>query len=267
MNVLTLSATEFIRPLAYGRTQPLLLACESEKGERLEVVVKLRGREMGERAQIAELTAAQLADDLGLDVPRAAVVEIPPGFEAIVADPSVAGAILASGGSNFGSVHLGPGFTTWLPDRPPHGVQRDQAATIYAFDALIQNPDRRRANPNLWARSDRLGVYDHELAFSFLSGMLIGGAPRPWHLADQATQFRFLEGHIFHQVLRGGTVDLDDFAGRLGSITDERLQEYAAAVPPEWRDGNDFCEQIAEYLSEARQERQKLVSFVKHLLR
>jgi hypothetical protein len=267
MNVLNLTATEFIRPLSNGRTQPLLLGCENADGERLEVVVKLRGREMAEKAQIAELTTAQLADDLGLDVPRAAVVEVPPGFETIVADAEVAAAVKASAGANFGSVHLGQSFTTWPPDRPPHGVQRDQAAAIYAFDTLIQNPDRRRENPNLWVRSDRLGVYDHEQAFSFLFLPILGGAPRPWNVADQAAQFRFLEGHIFHASLRGGTVDLDDFAERLGAISDQRLLDYAAAVPPAWKNGHDLCDQITEYLTEARQERQKLVSFVKHLLR
>lgn len=47
-------------------------------------------------------------------------------------------------------------------------MQRDQAAAIFAFDLLIQNPDRHTVNPNLWTRSDRLVVYEHEQAFSFL---------------------------------------------------------------------------------------------------
>lgn len=133
MDVLTLTATEFIKPLSAGRTQPLLLAGEDEDGNRVEVVVKLRGREMGSMAQIAELVAAQLADDLGIDVPRAAVVEVPEGFERIVATPAIGAALQASPGPNFGSVLLAS-FTTWPVDRAPHGVQRDQAATIFAFD-------------------------------------------------------------------------------------------------------------------------------------
>jgi hypothetical protein len=267
LNVLSLTATEFIRPLANGRTRPLLLGCENKDGERLEVVVKLLGPEMAERAQIAELLAAQLADHLGLDVPNAAIVEIPPGFDAIVANAAVASAIRSSAGANFGSVHLGASFTTWPPGRLPHGVQKDQAAAIFAFDTLIQNPDRRSENPNLWARSDRLGVYDHEQAFSFLFLPIIGGAPRPWNIGDQALQFRFLDAHIFYAALRGGTVDVDSFEERLGNLSDERLAEYVLTVPAAWKQGNDFCEQVVEYLREARQERQKLVSFIKHLLR
>jgi hypothetical protein len=222
---------------------------------------------MTEKAQIAELMAAQLADDLGLDVPRAAIVEVPSGFEAIVTDAEAAAAVKESPGLNFGSLHLGTGFTVWPPDRSPHGGQHDQAASIFAFDLLLQNPDRRTDNPNLWARSDRLGVYDHEQAFSFLVLPIIGGAPRPWIAADQTAGFRFLEKHVFYSSLRGSSFDLEPFEERLGSLTDAQIKGYAAAVPAVWREGNDFCEKISEYLREARDERSKLLNYIKHLLR
>ena len=51
--------------MSTGRNHPLLLGCENAGGDKFEVVVKLRGREMEERAQMAELLSAQLADDLG----------------------------------------------------------------------------------------------------------------------------------------------------------------------------------------------------------
>ncbi len=47
-----------------------------------------------------------------------------------------------------------------------------QAAHIFAFDALIQNPDRRYSNQNLLTRGNNIFVYDHELAFSFLEAIL-----------------------------------------------------------------------------------------------
>src|SRR5258707_261756 len=88
MHVLGLTATQFIKPMSTGRNRPLLLGCQSASGERFEVVVKLRGAEMNEKAQIAELISAQLADDLGLAVPLGAIVELPIGFDAAVPDPS-----------------------------------------------------------------------------------------------------------------------------------------------------------------------------------
>ena len=59
MQVLHLTATQFIRPMKNGRTRPLLLGCEDSGANPFEVVVKLRGREMAEKAQIAELLMRQ----------------------------------------------------------------------------------------------------------------------------------------------------------------------------------------------------------------
>src|SRR5205807_10606206 len=127
-----------------------------------------------------------------------------------------------SPGLNFGSVHLGSGFTVWPPHREPYGAQRDQAAEIFAFDTLTQNPDRRAETPNLWARSDRIGVYDHDQAFSFLVLPIIGGAPRPWLTKNQAKDFGFLQKHVFYRSLRGGRVNLGPFQEKLGRLTDDQ---------------------------------------------
>lgn len=267
MKVLQLDAVRFIRPMKVGRTGALLLGCEDSKSEAHEVVVKLRGREMTPKSQIAELIAALLASDLGLDVPTPAIVDVPIGFEAIVSDPVSAAAVKASPGPNFGSLHLGTSFTGWPNDRTPIGPARDQAAAIFAFDALVQNVDRRAANPNLWARSEIIGIFDHEQAFAFLYLTILDDPPRPWVVADQAHGFRFLEQHVFYPALRGGVVDLESFEERLAQLTQAKIASYMKVVPKEWRQGHDLCEKIAAYLGEARKERTKLIAFLKHLLR
>jgi hypothetical protein len=267
MEVLQLSAVGFVESVPVGRNRPLLLIREDGGGKSFEVVVKFRGREMDSRSQIAEIVSAQLADDLGLEVPKAAVVHVSAEFADAVPDSGIAAQIRQSLGSNFGSVHLGAGFTTWPSDRKPHGGQREQAARIFAFDTLVQNPDRRADNPNLWARSDRLGVYDHEQAFSFLFVPIIGGAPRPWVTADQAKGFGFLNRHVFYASLRGSEFDLDPFEERLGALDDGQIAAYFEWVPAAWCEGNDLRNEIPAYLREARQERTAILNFVKHLLR
>ena len=269
MDVLQLNAVRFIQPMKVGRTGPLLLGCEDEMNRSHEVVVKLRGREMTPESQLAELVSALLAHDLGLDIPVPAVVDVPVGFEAVVSNLPSAAAVKASPGPNFGSVHLGQGFTGWPNNRTPIGPMRDIAVTIFAFDALVQNQDRRAQgpNPNLWARSDTIGVFDHEQAFAFLYLPIIGGSPRPWKVADQAAGFDFMKQHVFYTALRGGPVDLNGFEERLGKLTKGRIAGYFKAVPIEWRSGHDLCEKMAAYLGEARKERTKLIAFLKHLLR
>jgi len=268
MEVIELTATQFIKPMSTGRNHPLLLGCENAGGDTREVVVKFRGREMTGTAQAAELVTALLADDLGLQVPQAAIVNVAVGFETVIAERDLVKLVKGSPGLNFGSVHLGAGFTTWPPGRNPVGAQRDQAADIFAFDTLTQNADRRAVNPNLWARSDKLGVYDHEQAFSFLAVHIFGGGtPKPWAAASHGNGFRFLEQHVFYGSLRGGRLNLGPFKEKLGALSDKRIRGYLDVVPAEWLGQSDFGEQVAAYLGEARQHRDDLVNFVKHILR
>lgn len=58
MEVLQLTANQFIRPMGAGRTCPVLLGAEDPEGKTVEVVTKLRGPELSAKAQIAELVAA-----------------------------------------------------------------------------------------------------------------------------------------------------------------------------------------------------------------
>src|SRR5208283_4392388 len=98
MEVLELTATQFLKPMSTGRNHPLLLGCENAGGDKFEVVVKLRGREMDGKAQMAELLTAQLADDLGLQAPKAALVNVPAGFETIIPGHELAKLVKGSPG-------------------------------------------------------------------------------------------------------------------------------------------------------------------------
>lgn len=264
--VLNLTATRFVRPMKVGRTGALLLGCEDAKAKPHEVVVKLRGREITVKSQIAELISALLAHDLGLDVPTPAVVEVPVGFDAVVADPAVAAAVKASPGLNFGSVLL-DAFTPWPADRPLIGPMRDRAAVIFAFDALIQNPDRRidGVTSNLWSRSDTIGVFDHEMALRFLY-LSLGAPPCPWIPADQISSFDFLKRHVFFSSLRGRPIDLGAFEDGLGKLSKTRINGYFKAIPKEWQSGHTFCQDISLFLAAARKERSKIISFLKQFL-
>lgn len=264
-SVLLLTATRFIRPMKVGRTGALLLGCQDAKARQYEVVVKLRGREVTVKSQVAELVAAMLADDLGLAVPTPAVVDVPQGFDVVVPHPAAAAAIRLSTGQNFGSEHLGAGFTQWPAERPLIGAMRDQATNIFAFDALIQNPDRRGENPNLWSRSETIGVFDHEMALRFLY-LSIDHPPRPWIAADQIAAFDFMKRHVFYASLRGRAVDLNAFERGLGKLTGARIAGYVDAVPKEWQSGHTFCKDIAVYLAAARKERGKIIAFLRQFL-
>ena len=264
------TAVRFDRRMGSGKTWPCLLSCLKADGEEVEVIAKFSvGPERQVGGLIAEAIAAMLAADLDLPVPEPLLVEFDTEFVELIKlrDADLANRASRSVPVAFGSSKLPPGFTSLPRDKGIPQTLRAQAAEIFAFDALIQNPDRRISNPNLWAKSERIGVYDHEQAFSFLALPIIGGSPGPWAAARHPEAFRFLEQHVFYASLRGGRLDLGPFQQKLSSLTEERLRASLAAVPLEWLSKSDFHLRVFSYLMEARQQGEDMVHFLQHVLR
>jgi hypothetical protein len=224
-------ATQFIRLMTVGRTAPLLCGCEDQNENHAgEYVVKLGGSmDRGVSGLIAELLGSRLASHFGILVPEPAIVHVSQEFAALVAkkNPEKAVAILASVGLNFGSRLIHP-VTVWPVNRTIPEAMRQAAVEIFAFDALIQNPDRRVENPNLFTQSDDIFVYDHDLGFSFLLNILPN--PQPWNMDAEP----YLPNHVFFSRLRSHGVSLAQFKERLLALTDEAVEQLGAEVPEEW---------------------------------
>jgi len=113
-----------------------------------------------------------------------------------IAAPEFANLVRRSVGLNFGTKKLPPGLNTWPKDRGIPVLVRALAAEIFAFDIIVQNPDRRRDNPNIQWKGGELYIYDHDLAFSFVVPT-IGWRP-PW----TGEGLDFLQEHISTGVSR-----------------------------------------------------------------
>ena len=239
-----LAAVQFVRFMESGRTSPALFGCEDESGRMIgEYVVKLRGT-VSQAGLVKEMFASGLASHFGLVSPEPALI----GIERNLADlitrmfPTHAAVIAASVGLNFGTRAL-TGVSTWPVDKSLPFAMFQTATNIFAFDALIQNPDRRYCNPNLFAKGDSLVIFDHEMAFSFLLALFPSA---PWSLDDQ----QYLSEHVFFRPLKSKEVDLTAFTGSLAGLTDGVLAEFLADVPGEWRD--DSLPKIKEHLCAIR---------------
>lgn len=254
-------ATSMLRPMSSGRTKPCLMLCKDEEGRDYEAVVKWRAAmDMKETGLVCELISALLAEDLDLPAAKPSVVEVTPDFCVGEGKPELAQIVQRSAGLNFGSQRLPTGAAIWPKDKPIPLLLRALAADIFAFDVLIQNPDRRRENPNILWSGDELYLCDHEQSFSFLMGV-IGWQP-PW--TGHGTEF--YRNHVFYQQLRGGGHDWKRLSGALEALTDARLVEYVGAVPSEWRTTDNAAGRIVEYLQGARENRVALFGVIDHLL-
>jgi len=239
-----------MRKMKTGRTKPAIFKCEDSQGNNVgEFVIKFRGgTETGVVGLTCEMISSLLAEDLGLMTPPAAIVEVDPAIAELLSrqDSDVADIIKRSPGLNFGSQVLVGGYGVWPINKTIPASIRPLATEIFAFDALIQNPDRKVSNPNLLWKGEEIFLIDHELAFSFLYH--IGPLTDPWKL--EGTMGDFLNDHVFYRELKGQEIDLDRFQGALEAISDEDLAEAFDQIPRAW--DNDNVSKISSHLKSVR---------------
>ncbi len=246
-----LQAVSYQRTMVSGRTKPCLFVCEDPVSGILgEYVVKLKsGLETRENGLAAELVASQLAAALDIQTPEVAIINVDPLLAEVVSDQALARKIVESAGLNFGSKVLTGGFDTWPVGKSIPSSLFQVAAEIFAFDALIQNPDRSVIKPNVLWKADQLYIIDHELSFSFVYA--IGSPLEPWRIS----LLPWLTNHLFYQHLKGRTIDLDRFAGALDTVSEGIINGIMLNIPQEWRSANmakiqDHITQIATHANE-----------------
>lgn len=258
----TLTATRFQRFMETGRTSPALCGCVDETGKDCgEYVIKLRGAvDSREAGLVNELLAARLANRFKLATPEPAVVVIEKALADLIAReyPERKTALELSVGPNFGTKHL-TGVSTWPVDKAIPEEHFVTATEIFAFDALLQNPDRRYDNPNLFSRGDALLIFDHEAAFSFLLAVLPSG--RPWEVDNE----RYLLNHVFYRRLKSKHIELEEFIANLVNLSDSVLEGFVAELPSEW-DNQDNVQMIVQHLGTLRQHGPEFADSIRRVL-
>jgi len=226
-----LTPLQFDRLSTSGRTGPGFITCEDSAGEIVEVVVKLSSRcDLAETSLAIEVLSACLAGDLGLPVPQPYIVQMDADWLDSVADANWAEAARRSSVLAFASRRVPAGFGSWVTGTVLRGDMAQTAASIFLFDAIAENPDRRNANPNCLVRGDALRIIDHELCFSPVP--LIGWRP-PWQLG--ALHLMETPGaHIFRAPLRGQAIDWEPIKAAWRNVSDVDLAGYPGLIPPEW---------------------------------
>jgi hypothetical protein len=223
-------ANVFHKFMTSGRTAPVLLGCSRVAHDDADYVVKtIGGCDLGSGQLTKELAAAQLADYFGIPHPRQAFVEIDEELANLIAqqEPSHAEAIRRSVGLGFGTEYL-HNLITWPVDRQPSASQFQDACAIFAFDVLIQNPDRQFRRPNLGAVGDQIYVFDHELAFS--SQYAIPRNLEPWRVANDQSW----TSHVFYNQLHRRPVELTEFLDRLEKFPFDFFADLAKELPDSW---------------------------------
>jgi hypothetical protein len=135
------------------------------------------------------------------------------------------------------------------------------AAEVFAFDYIIQNPDRRKNKPNLLCKGNELAIFDHDLAFSFIHDIMSSGYP--WN----GNVLEFMKNHIFYDGLKRKKVPLGRIKEAFESVDEDRFKMYIDSIPDSWLDHNrDTVLRIQDYLITARNNSKMLFKKIREVL-
>jgi hypothetical protein len=232
-----------------SRTKPATLMCERPDGSDIEVMAKFSAFcEEGAVHLMREVVAACLAGDLGLPIPEPVIIDLSDDWIESVFDPTYRSKLMSSTKAAFGSKLVGSQFSIWNKGVMLNESNQAQAAAIFVFDAIIQNPDRRVDNPNCLVAGSQFRIIDHELAFSH--GQVLFWKP-PW-VTGSLSLLQQPGNHIFRDGLRNRTIDYAPIRSAWGAVTNDMLVQYKAAVPLAWGVKADAVEAAVSLIRDAR---------------
>jgi hypothetical protein len=180
---------------------------------------------------------------LGLPVPRPAILDLDDGFGRGEPDPEIQDILRGSVGANFGLEFL-PGALAFDPAVDAKLVSPEFAADVVWFDAYVTNVDRTPRNTNLLVCGERVWLIDHGAALYFhhrWSG---------WHDRIQSPFAQIADHVLLHTA-----GDLAAADARLRPRLDKAsLTAIVESVPEEWLDEeadefHDLDEQREAYLT------------------
>lgn len=239
------TAVEYSREVGSGKSRPALIVAQSESGEFVELVAKFA--ESCERKEIAlavEVIGACLAGDLGLPVPEPLIVELPVEWLAVL--PKDYRSVAGNAAFAFGSKLVSGQWPHWSQTSKLSETMVQTAASIFAFDALIDNVDRRNENPNCLVSGNQIRIFDHEMAWT---QKLF--ASKPWQLGS-LRDFANPGNHIFRNELLSCVIDFEAIKENWLNLNDEKIAGYGAAVPVEWANDKGTITRILTEISEVR---------------
>jgi hypothetical protein len=237
-------------PKKSGHTHPIGMDCQSDDfSTPRNFIVKLYDDlPFNKHTCARELLGSLLANAFGLNTPEPAIINISPEICRTILDTELSNRLSRSMGYNFGSktIEKGALLFTHVPND-----KLQEAADVFAFDALIQNDDRRIGNPNMFLTPEGFILFDHEMAFPFSRPHdLIGGNfPEAWELNTSISGV-FLKNHAVFRDIKHKTVFFEDFAEKLASLNQDVLSTLVSRLPDQWM--SEEINNIAEYLARAR---------------
>ena len=248
-----------------GRTKPWSVIVDTGNGVRAFVVKMFTTQLVEARDSVTnEVMGNILAKEFDLPVPDAALIEMDEYFrmtirdtDALVAYDQADERIKFGSALTEGNYLFSPTFTK------AQAAKMIELDTLFAFDLLICNKDRRAATPNLLVKGKSAYLIDHELGFEIDSNTLAGLQHGKW---DDS----YYRNHIFWNYLKKSKPAkrieyFNTFAEYLRTLNVNRLTTYFQQL-----DNHGFSTEkhqlIRDYLIGVKQNSSIFINFLKLII-
>ena len=230
----------------------------------MEVWIKAPGlhESISDAAPSREWTAARLAEDLGLPCPPPILVRLSEDFLSTLSDKKLVAVLQAGPKVVYGAMHLGAGWRRWTEASGMPRSTHQLYGQTYLFDVILQNWDRRIANPNLLKKGDDFRIIDHEECFVSATGAMQDRAATvlPWRPGGITNYVAGDCQHPFWRKLKQSKhVDFDLAARAWKSLPADTFSMYADEAPTQW---GGACDDISSYLTLAVQHIDEVVAAI-----
>lgn len=199
----------------------------------------------------SELFGNLLARDFAIDTPRPALIVLTDPFVQSV-QPLLPPTIQLRVGYGVGCEYLSPLMPIVSGWKLPLAL-RAQASTLYAFDLLVTNPDRRIVKPNCALYNGQILAFDFENSFSFLRALF---GPKPWLVSHLLVPLKDPDKPFFQKELKAGGADWMPFMKTLELFDAPRLHALVKDFPIPWLSNQ---QRIFDYFLDAQSQPKKLL--------
>jgi hypothetical protein len=209
--------------LESGTTEPMLIhGVNSITGERGQYVVKyINNRRMSVRSACFELWGAWIGNQIGLNVAIPVIINVSAEFANTLIGRKGYHNALKSIGINFGTSYESGIMELVNGKFFLENNLLEQTESIFAFDMFISNADRGAGKPNVLSNGEKFMIYDHELAFSFVSLLPFLRSKTPWIIGEAEREM--YEKHHFFPYLRNRRIDFSNFVVELSNINEPKV--------------------------------------------
>jgi len=248
--------------LGSGANKPILITgLEEQSGFSGNYVVKLMASErMDKTACFKELLATFIAMELGIPVVKPVVVNIEKDFADAMYGKECYQRLQQSIGLNYGSQYVKQHMII-SKEAPLIEKQLKNALDIFCFDMLIQNPDRTMDKQNMFSVGEKIVIFDHELAFSFIQ--LIGGDPEPWNVTkEKVGNWKDL---FLPPKLRKRELNHEEISEKLGRLDETFWDKVENLMPGEWMTSLYF-EKIRKHVDKVQVNKDAFIVNIQKLL-